>query len=170
MFSNPLTNTRIPENILRKEFIIDEYQLIEAKAYGADAVLLIAACLEEEEISHLYNFAHNLGMEVLVEIHAQEEIDKVNSHVDLIGINNRNLKTFEVNLENSKELIKQLPQDLPKIAESGISKPETIVELKEYGFDGFLIGENFMKTSNPGLAFNDFVNTFLNIDTLSKSK
>lgn len=149
--------------ILRKEFIIDEYQLIEAKAHGADAVLLIAACLEANELSRLYYFAHNLGLEVLVEIHTEEEIECVNNHADLIGINNRNLKTFEVNLEHSKELVKKLPADLPKIAESGISNPETIVELKSHGFNGFLIGENFMKTSNPGLAFNEFTNAVLNI-------
>jgi indole-3-glycerol phosphate synthase len=142
--------------ILRKEFIIDEYQLIEAKAYGADAILLIASCLEAMEIERLYNFAHTLGLEVLVEIHDEEEILLVNDNADLIGINNRNLKTFEVNLEQSKKLVKKLPSDIPKIAESGISNPETLVDLKNHGFDGFLIGENFMKTTNPGFAFNDF--------------
>lgn len=149
--------------ILRKEFIIDEYQLIEAKAYGADAILLIASCLEANEISRLYNFAHNLGLEVLVEIHDEQELDLVNDNADLIGINNRNLKTFEVNLEQSKNLVKKLPAEMPKIAESGISNPETIVDLKNHGFDGFLIGENFMKTPNPGRAFNDFCSAVLKL-------
>jgi indole-3-glycerol phosphate synthase len=149
--------------ILRKEFIIDEYQLIEAKAHGADAILLIAACLTAKDIARLFQFAHNLGLEVLLEIHDQEELEKIGNSADLIGINNRNLKTFEVNLEHSKSLIKQLPGDLPKIAESGISSPETIADLKQHGFDGFLIGENFMKTSNPGRAFNDFVNAISNL-------
>lgn len=144
--------------ILRKEFIIDEYQLIEAKAYGADAILLIAAVLGAKEIAHLYRFSKNLGLEVLLEIHDENELEKVNGHADLVGINNRNLKTFEVNLEHSKNLVKKLPAEMPKIAESGISSPETIKDLRLSGFDGFLIGENFMKTANPGLAFNTFVN------------
>jgi len=144
--------------ILRKEFIIDEYQLIEAKAYGADAILLIAAVLNKLEISDLYKASKSLGLEVLVEIYDKEEIEKINGNADLIGINNRNLKTFEVNLEHSKDLVKMLPKELPKIAESGISSPDTIKDLRKNGFDGFLIGENFMKTSNPGFAFNNFVN------------
>lgn len=144
--------------ILRKEFIIDEYQLIEAKACGADAILLIASVLGSKEIEQLYKFSKNLGLEVLLEIHDEEELEKVNGHADLIGINNRNLKTFEVNLEHSKNLVKKLPKEMPKIAESGISDPATIKDLRQNGFDGFLIGENFMKTPNPGLAFNTFVN------------
>lgn len=144
--------------ILRKEFIIDDYQIIEAKAYGADAILLIAAVLESMEIEKLYTAARNLGLEVLLEIHDEEELEKINGNADLIGINNRNLKTFEVNLDHSKNLVKKLPKNMPKIAESGISNPATIKDLRQNGFDGFLIGENFMKTSNPGLAFNSFVN------------
>jgi indole-3-glycerol phosphate synthase len=147
--------------ILRKEFIIDEYQLIEAKACGADAILLIAAVLGAKEIEQLYKFSKNLGLEVLLEIHDEEELEKVNGCADLIGINNRNLKTFEVNLDHSKNLAKKLPKEMPKIAESGISNPATIKDLKQNGFDGFLIGENFMKTANPGLAFNTFVNQLI---------
>lgn len=143
--------------ILRKEFIIDEYQIIEAKAYGADAILLIAAVLSSKEIETLYKCANNIGLEVLLEIHDQEELKKINGNADLVGINNRNLKTFEVNLDHSIKLAKELPAGMPKIAESGISSPETIKRLKKEGFEGFLIGENFMKTSNPGLAFNNFV-------------
>lgn len=144
--------------ILRKEFIIDEYQIIEAKAHGADVILLIAACLDSEQIKSLFTTAKNLGLEVLLEIHDDEEFEKINGHADLVGINNRNLKTFEVNLDHSKALADKLPSEIPKIAESGISNPDTIIDLKNHGFDGFLIGENFMKTANPGHAFNDFVN------------
>jgi indole-3-glycerol phosphate synthase len=101
--------------------------------------------------------ARNLGLEVLLEIHAKEELEKINGHADLIGINNRNLKTFEVDIENSITLAGMLPKEMPKVAESGISNIQTIKSLKEKGFDGFLIGENFMKTPNPGAAFNAFV-------------
>ncbi len=143
--------------ILRKEFIIDPYQVVEAKAFGADAILLIAAVLEADEIASLFKCANDLGLEVLLEIHDQVELEKINDHANLIGINNRNLKTFEVDLENSIRLASMLPKELPKIAESGISNAETIKGLKTKGFDGFLIGENFMKTPNPGIAFQEFV-------------
>lgn len=143
--------------ILRKEFIIDEYQIVEAKAYGADAILLIAAVLEAEKIKSFYQTAKNLGLEVLLEIHDESEINKINGHADLIGINNRNLKTFEVNLDHSVKLAQRLPDNMPKIAESGISDIKNIRMLKSFGFDGFLIGENFMKSGNPGYAFNEFV-------------
>ena len=143
--------------ILRKEFVVDEYQIVEAKAFGADAILLIAAVLKANEIEKLYKCAHNLGLEVLLEVHAQEELQKINGHADLVGINNRNLKTFEVDIENSIKLASMLPVEMPKIAESGIHNVQTILDLKKKGFDGFLIGENFMKSSNPGAAFNDFV-------------
>lgn len=144
--------------ILRKEFIIDEYQVIESKAYGADAILLIASILSKQEIAQLYGVAHNLGLEVLVEIHDEEEIEKINGNADLVGINNRSLKTFEVNLEHSKNLVKKLPASIPSIAESGIHSTDTIIELRACGFSGFLIGENFMKAANPVSAFNEFIN------------
>lgn len=143
--------------LLRKEFIVDEYQLIEAKAFGADAILLIAAVLAVEEIKSLYSVAKKLGLEVLLEVHDDEELNKINGHADLVGINNRNLKTFEVNIENSILLASLLPTNLPKIAESGIHSVETIRLLQKNGFDGFLMGENFMKTENPGLAFQTFM-------------
>ena len=143
--------------VLRKEFIVDEYQITEAKAFGADAILLIAAVLDAQEIEKLYKAANKLGLEVLLEVHEEKELTKINDHADLIGINNRNLKTFVVDIENSIKLAGMLPANLPKIAESGISEPETIIKLKQHGFDGFLIGENFMKTSNPGQAFKEFV-------------
>lgn len=143
--------------VLRKEFIIDEYQITEAKAFGADAILLIAAVLDAHEIENLYKAANKIGLEVLLEIHDEEELNKINGHADLVGINNRNLKTFEVNIENSIKLASMLPAEMPKIAESGISSVDMIKNLKTKGFDGFLIGENFMKTPAPGKAFQEFV-------------
>ena len=144
--------------ILRKDFTIDEYQLIEAKAIGADAILLIAAILQPKQIILLSDFAHSLGLEVLLEVHSHQELDpSFFSHVDLIGVNNRDLKTFEVNTDLSKKLSSFIPSEIIKISESGISKPETIVELKKYGFEGFLIGENFMKESRPEVAAAEFI-------------
>ena len=143
--------------ILRKDFMIDQYQIIEAKAHGAEVILLIAACLTPNEVKLLAAVAKDTGLEVLLEIHTSAELDHVCDHVDMVGINNRNLKTFEVDLAHSIALAKMLPAHLPKIAESGISDVTTILELKKEGFDGFLMGENFMKTSDPAAAFADFV-------------
>ncbi len=145
-------------SILRKEFIIDLYQVYEAKAYGADAILLISAILTSEKIKEFSKLANSLGLEVLLEIHNEEELNKSDlTYVDLVGVNNRNLKTFEVSLENSKYLSNLIPSDKVKISESGISTIEVINELKQYGFQGFLIGENFMKTDDPGQAAIDFL-------------
>ncbi|AEE19956.1 indole-3-glycerol phosphate synthase TrpC [Dokdonia sp. 4H-3-7-5] len=145
--------------LLRKEFIVDEYQILEAKAYGADAILLIAATLSRKQIEQFSTFAKSLGLDVLCESHNEEELQKsIMPSVDMLGINNRNLKTFEVSLETSKELIKQIPDDFTKISESGISSIEAIKELKPHGFHGFLIGENFMKTDNPGESAATFIN------------
>ncbi|WP_405250718.1 indole-3-glycerol phosphate synthase TrpC [Dokdonia sp. Asnod3-C12] len=144
--------------LLRKEFIVDEYQILEAKAYGADAILLIAATLSRKQIEQFSTFAKGLGLDVLCESHNEEELQKsIMPSVDMLGINNRNLKTFEVSLETSKELIKQIPDDFIKISESGISSVEAIKELKPHGFQGFLIGENFMKTDNPGESAATFI-------------
>ena len=143
--------------ILRKDFMIDPYQIIEAKAHGAEVILLIAACLTPNEVKLLAAVAKDTGLEVLLEIHTSAELDHVCDHVDMVGINNRNLKTFEVDLAHSIALAKMLPAHLPKIAESGISDVTTILELKKEGFDGFLMGENFMKTPDPAAAFADFV-------------
>ena len=152
---------RLP--ILRKDFIVDEYQIIESKAHGADAILLIAAILTREEIKNLSNLAKTIGLEVLLEVHDIYEINKsIMSTIDLIGVNNRNLKTFEINLETSKSLAKKIPKEFIKISESGISKSNSIIELKKYGYKGFLIGENFMKTNNPGNAASDFIKTIEN--------
>jgi len=144
--------------LLRKEFIVDEYQILEAKAHGADLILLIAAVLTREEITSLSEFAKKLGLEVLLEVHNQEELEKsIMPTLDMIGVNNRNLKTFEVSLDFSKELASQIPNDFVKVSESGISSIEAIQELKPYGYKGFLIGENFMKTDNAGQAAVDFI-------------
>ena len=144
--------------LLRKEFIIDEYQLLEAKAYGADVILLIAAILTRNEIKSLSEFAKSLNLEVLLEVHNEAELLKsIMPSLDMLGVNNRNLKTFDVSLDTSKSLSKIIPNDFIKISESGISSVEAINELKEFGFQGFLIGENFMKTDNPGENAKKFI-------------
>lgn len=143
--------------ILRKDFIVDEYQVYETKAIGADLMLLIAECLTKDEVYNLAKTAKKIGLEVLLELHSEDQLEKVNEFIDLIGINNRNLKNFEVDIEKSKQILKQLPEDLIKVAESGISDPETVKELRQAGFQAFLIGENFMKAENTTLAFEQFV-------------
>ena len=143
--------------ILFKEFVIDEIQLHLAKSCGADVVLLIAACLTPERVAELAEEAKRLGLEVLLELHSADELGHINKNVDIVGINNRNLKTFEVDLQASIDLMSQLPNDMVRISESGISSPDTIKMLREKGFQGFLIGENFMKTQNPGAALKEFI-------------
>ncbi len=144
--------------LLRKEFIIDEYQLLEAKAYGADVILLIAAVLTQAEIKQFSEFAKSLGLEVLLEVHNQEELEKsIMPSLDMLGVNNRNLKTFEVSLDISKSLSTQIPNDFVKVSESGISNVNAIKELQPFGYKGFLIGENFMKTENPGASATEFI-------------
>ncbi|MGZ8559684.1 MAG: indole-3-glycerol phosphate synthase TrpC [Chitinophagaceae bacterium] len=143
--------------VLRKDFIIDEWQIAEAKAFGADVILLIAACLSPAEVKQLATFTKTIGLEVLLEIHNEEELDHICGEIDMVGINNRNLKTFEVDINTSLQLIDKIPKDKPAIAESGISHVETIVTLRKAGFKGFLIGENFMKTNDPGKEFENFV-------------
>jgi len=141
--------TKIP--IIRKEFIIDEFQILEAKACGADVILLIAACLDEKQIKNLSEFAKSLNLEVLIEIHNNQELEKclLNS-IDIIGVNNRNLKTFEVDIENSINLSEIIPENFVKISESGISSAKEISILRKHGFKGFLIGETFMRKKDPG--------------------
>ncbi len=144
--------------VLRKDFVIDEYQLIEAKSIGADAILLIAAALTPERLKELAAFAKNLGLEVLMEVHNQEELESnLNQYLDVVGVNNRNLKTFETSVETSKKLAGLIPDEFVKISESGISQPETIVDLKQCGFHGFLIGETFMKTACPERTAKEFI-------------
>ncbi len=145
--------------LLRKDFTIDPYQIIEAKAYGADFILLIAAILTRDEIASFSVLAQTLGLEVLLEVHNIEELQKsIMPSLNLIGVNNRNLKTFEVSTQISKDLSTKIPDDFVKVSESGISEVSTINDLKTFGYQGFLIGENFMKTDNPGKAATDFVN------------
>ena len=143
--------------VLRKDFIIDEWQIAEAKAFGADVILLIAACLSPAEVKQLATFTKSIGLEVLLEIHNEEELAHICDEIDMVGVNNRNLKTFEVDINTSLQLIDKIPKEKPAIAESGISNVETIVTLRQAGFKGFLIGENFMKMDDPGKAFENFV-------------
>lgn len=144
--------------LLRKEFIIDTYQILEAKAYGADVILLIAAILTKEEIKQFSELAKSLDLDVLLEVHNLEELQKsIIPTIDMLGVNNRNLKTFEVSLETSKALSNHIPDDFVKVSESGISSIEAIKELQPYGYKGFLIGENFMKTDNPGESAKSFI-------------
>ena len=143
--------------ILRKDFIIDEYQLFQARHIGADAVLLIAADLNKQEVRSLTALAHDLALEVLLELHSEHELDYADIEVDAIGVNNRNLGTFITDVQNSFRLASQLPQDKVLVSESGISNPDTIRLLREAGYRGFLIGETFMKTDNPGEALKNFI-------------
>lgn len=153
--------TQIP--LLRKEFIIDAYQIIEAKSFGADAILLIAAVLTTAEIKRFSELAKSLGLDVLLEVHNEMELNKsLMPSIDLLGVNNRNLKTFEVSTQISKDLSELIPEDFIKVSESGISSIEAIKDLKTYGYQGFLIGENFMKTKNPGNSAVDFINSLKN--------
>ena len=143
--------------LLRKDFMVDEYQLYESRLLNADVVLLIAAVLGKAEISRFTAIAHELGMEVLLELHDESEIDKIDNDVDLIGINNRNLKDFKVDMDRSLKLLDQLPANAVKISESGLSDPETVDFLRKRGFQGFLMGESFMKSVNPATACLDFI-------------
>lgn len=144
--------------ILRKDFIIDEYQVIEAKSIGADVILLIAAILKKEQIETLASLAQSLGMEVLLEVHSEEELTKsLTEKVQLIGVNNRNLKTFETDVKTSYELAGKIPKGFIKVSESGIADPEVIKELQTHGFEGFLIGETFMQHGRPEKAAKEFI-------------
>lgn len=143
--------------ILRKDFVIDEYQIIEAKSIGADAILLIAECLKKEEVANFSKLAKGLGLEVLMEVHSIEQLSKLTPDIDVVGVNNRNLKNFEVSIENSIEIFPAIPDDFVKISESGISSAESIMKLKAIGFQGFLIGEYFMKSAHPGKKCREFI-------------
>lgn len=145
--------------ILRKDFIIDDYQIIEAKSIGADAILLIAAVLTKEEIMKFTEQAHSLGMEVLLEIHGEEELEKIYEGVDLVGVNNRNLKTLQIDVNTSFQLADLIPSKFIKISESGIEDPDAIQKLREYGYNGFLIGSHFMKQPRPELACKNFIDS-----------
>ena len=150
------TSIEIP--ILRKEFVISEYQIIEAKSIGSDSILLIASILSKEQIKNYSSLAKSLGLEVLLEIHSIDELNKVSKYdIDIIGVNNRNLDTLEIDIKNSIEIFKKIPGEFIKISESGISKVESIVKLNKVGYDGFLIGENFMKSSKPEESAYNFI-------------
>ncbi len=156
--------------ILRKDFIIDEYQIVEAKSIGADAILLIAAALEPKKLKELCAVAHALGLEVLMEVHDDMELNNnLKAGADLIGVNNRNLKTFEVSVETSKRLSKLIPDSVVKVSESGIESPEVILDLKNYGYRGFLIGQTFMQNSRPERAAMDFIKELRQLETNGKS-
>ena len=144
--------------ILRKDFIIDEYQVLEARSIGADVILLIAAILEPAEVQTLSTLARSLGMEVLLEIHNEEELNHMCDTVDLIGVNNRNLNDFSVSLSVSEHLAKHIPGDFLRVSESGIHRPEDIVQLQTMGYEGFLMGERFVKTGSPKSACLKFIN------------
>jgi indole-3-glycerol phosphate synthase len=158
--SEDLTIARkgVSSPILRKDFTIDEYQIVEAKSIGADAILLIAAVLDPVQTKKLAAFAHSFGLDVLLEVHNQDELQQnLEAGADMIGVNNRDLKTFTVSTDISKKLAPLIPEGVVKVSESGISTPHDIVDLKNYGFEGFLIGENFMKHSRPETAAADFM-------------
>lgn len=148
--------------ILRKDFVIDEYQITEAKSWGADIILLIAASLEPSQIRDLSAYAKNIGLNVLLEVHSLAEIENNNwTSIDVIGVNNRNLHTFEVDIAHSIRLAASIPSEYLKIAESGLTNPETVKELRNAGFQGFLMGEHFMKTQNPGTTMLEFVSQII---------
>ncbi|MEQ9166046.1 MAG: indole-3-glycerol phosphate synthase TrpC [Fulvivirga sp.] len=151
--------------ILRKDFTVDEYQIVEAKSIGADAVLLIAAALDPKRLKELAAFAQSLGLETLLEVHNEEELSaSVNEHIDLVGVNNRNLKTFKVSIETSKALAPQIPSYFVKVSESGISDPDTIMDLRSAGFQGFLMGERFMQNSRPEKACARFIESLSQLE------
>ncbi len=143
--------------ILRKDFIIDEYQLYHARAIGADAVLLIAADLTRSECQHLARKAHDLSLETLLEVHSESELDYVGECIDMVGVNNRHLGTFHTDVQTSYLLAELLPKDYLLVSESGISDPDTVRQLRQAGYRGFLIGETFMKTPDPGLTLSHFI-------------
>lgn len=162
-FGGSLTDLLLARSIsqiplLRKDFTIHPYQIHEAKAYGADAILLIAAILDRSQIQSFSGLAHQLGMEVLLEVHHTEElIDQDLSHIDMVGVNNRNLKSFTVNLDNSRNLASSIPDQVIKISESGLSDPRSVQDLRKFGYKGFLMGESFMKQEDPGTAAAQFI-------------
>ena len=154
-----ITSVRSEINIpiLRKDFILDEYQVIESKSLGADVILLIAANLSKEDVKNLSRFAKSFDLQVILEIHSEDELSYLCDSIDVVGVNNRNLKKFQTDINNSINIAGMIPSSFLKISESGISTSKEILRLKEYGYDGFLIGENFMKKEDPVFACNDFI-------------
>ena len=152
--------------VLRKDFIISTYQIHEARAMGADAILLIANCLTAERLDRLANVACELGLQVLCEVHDEEDIAKISPDVDMVGVNNRNLNDFSVSIENSLRLFDYLPPGIMRISESGLDDPQAVVKLMHRGYDGFLIGTHFMRQPDPGAAAADFIKRVAEIDDL----
>lgn len=147
--------TDIP--VLRKDFIVDKWQIAESKAFGADVILLIAACLTPAQVKEFSAYAKAIGLESILEVHNEAELGHCCDEISMVGVNNRDLKTFSVDINISLQLISKIPAGKPAIAESGISSGEALVTLRNAGYRGFLIGENFMKAENPGVAFEEFV-------------
>lgn len=143
--------------VLRKDFMIDHYQVVEAKAMGADVILLIAAALTVQKTLALAELAHSMGLETLLEIHSEDELSHLNQHIDMIGVNNRNLKTFEQNIRTSMDLVHAIPDEFVKVSESGISQVDTVAQLRSMGYKGFLMGENFMNKPQPEVALSHFI-------------
>lgn len=143
--------------ILRKEFVVDEYQIFEAREVGADAVLLIAACLTKEQCRTFAHTAHELGLETLLEIHSEEELDYINPDISVVGVNNRNLHVFKTDIQTSVALASKIPNEFTKISESGLSSPQDVMSLRLYGYRGFLMGEHFMKTPDPAHELKAFI-------------
>jgi len=152
-----ITREKVSCPILRKEFVVDEYQVIEGKSIGADAILLIASILSKEEIEKFTDLAHRLGMEVLLELHTERELEKVYEAVDVIGVNNRNLETMQIDIATSRSMAKLIPAGYIKISESGIEDPGMVIEIMQLGFNGVLIGSNFMKHPEPEIACAKFI-------------
>jgi indole-3-glycerol phosphate synthase len=156
--------------ILRKDFIIDTFQISEAKRCGADIILLIAECLTETQVADYAAFAKDLGLSVLLEIHNEEQLEKYTKDIDAVGINNRDLKTFKVSVEHSLKLLSKLPKEALAISESGISDPTTAVRLIEAGFNGLLIGEQFMKTNDPAATCDEFMGEVMRFQNMKQLK
>ncbi|GAP73193.1 indole-3-glycerol phosphate synthase [Candidatus Symbiothrix dinenymphae] len=143
--------------LLRKDFIVDEFQVYQSRVMGADVILLIAACLTKAEVARFAALAHELDMEVLLEIHNADELAYITPAIDVVGINNRDLTTFSTDIRHTIEMAHQLPEGLVKISESGLSDPQTVVQLRQTGIQGFLMGETFMKTPNPPQTLKTFI-------------
>lgn len=143
--------------ILRKDFVVSDYQIYQAKVVGADVILLIATALSPQACKSLARTAHQFGLEVLLEIHSEQELDHLNEYVDMLGVNNRNLGTFHTDVDTSYKLAEKLPKEFLWVSESGLTDPRTIVSLREIGFKGFLMGETFMKTADPAFALHTFI-------------
>jgi indole-3-glycerol phosphate synthase len=156
--------------ILRKDFIIDEYQVLEARSIGADTILLIAECLDEKQVRKLAKLAKSLGLEVLMEVHSLRQLSKVNEYIDMVGVNNRNLEDFSVSLKTSLDLIDAIPEEMVAVSESGIKKPADIALLREAGYQGFLIGQQFMEAPDPAKACRLFIQQLPEKTSIQKAK